>query len=104
MYDIFSLPEFKFPKGFLWGSGVAGHQVEGNNIHSQYWWDENNTDKYEEKSGMACNQYNISGNNLTAVEFPKEAELESTANGSAIKLSVSGSRGKTFCIKFKKSK
>ncbi len=53
---------------------------------------------------LTSTEINISGNNLTAVEFPKEAELESTANGSAIKLSVSGSRGKTFCIKFKKSK
>ena len=53
---------------------------------------------------LTSTEINISGNNITAVEFPKEAELESTANGSAIKLSVSGSRGKTFCIKFKKSK
>ena len=35
MYDIFSLPEFEFPENFLWGSGGAGHQVEGNNIHYQ---------------------------------------------------------------------
>jgi beta-glucosidase len=27
-----------FPKGFLWGTATAAHQVEGNNIHSD-WWD-----------------------------------------------------------------
>ena len=37
MFDIFSLPDFKMPDGFLWGAGYAGHQVEGNNIHSQNW-------------------------------------------------------------------
>ena len=43
----------------MWGSSVAGHQVEGNNVNSQVWYEENNTDKYEEKSGMACNSYNL---------------------------------------------
>lgn len=43
----------------MWGSSVAGHQVEGNNVNSQFWYKENNTDKYEEKSGMACNSYNL---------------------------------------------
>jgi len=37
MYDIFSLPEFKFPQGFLWGSATAGHQIEGDNCNSQYY-------------------------------------------------------------------
>ena len=37
MFDIFSLPDVKMPEGFLWGAGYAGHQVEGNNIHSQNW-------------------------------------------------------------------
>ena len=27
----------KFPKGFLVGAATAAHQVEGNNIHSDYW-------------------------------------------------------------------
>ena len=26
-----------FPKGFLIGASTAAHQVEGNNIHSDYW-------------------------------------------------------------------
>ena len=28
---------FKFPKGFLWGSAVSGHQIEGGNRHSDWW-------------------------------------------------------------------
>ncbi|MBQ1244986.1 MAG: hypothetical protein IIX94_04495, partial [Clostridia bacterium] len=56
MFDIFSLPEAKMPKDFLWGSGYAGHQVEGNNINSDRWFMEEN---YEEKSGMACNSYEL---------------------------------------------
>ena len=27
----------KFPKGFLKGAATAAHQVEGNNINSDYW-------------------------------------------------------------------
>ena len=30
-----------FPKGFLWGASVAGHQVEGNNTASDLWYLEN---------------------------------------------------------------
>ena len=26
-----------FPKGFFIGAATAAHQVEGNNIHSDYW-------------------------------------------------------------------
>ncbi len=28
---------FQFPKGFLWGAATAAHQVEGNNLNSDYW-------------------------------------------------------------------
>ena len=27
----------KFEKGFFVGAATAAHQVEGNNIHSDYW-------------------------------------------------------------------
>ena len=29
-----------FPKGFMIGAATAAHQVEGNNIHSDYWLQE----------------------------------------------------------------
>ena len=28
---------YNFPKGFLWGAATAAHQVEGNNLNSDYW-------------------------------------------------------------------
>lgn len=62
MYDLFSLKDFSMPEGFLWGSGYAGHQVEGNNIHSdRYEWElENQSEELGiVPSGMACNSYNM---------------------------------------------
>ena len=83
MYDIFSLPEFEFPENFLWGSGVAGHQVEGNNIHSQYWWEENNTERFSEKSGMTCNHYKL---------YKEDTELMRSLGHKAFRFSVEWSR------------
>ncbi len=58
MTDIFSIKDFEMPKGFLWGSATAGHQIEGNNIHSD-WWHNEAAGKFEEKSGSACNSYEL---------------------------------------------
>jgi beta-glucosidase len=30
-----------FPQGFMWGAATAGHQIEGNNVHSDTWFLEN---------------------------------------------------------------
>lgn len=44
---------YHFPKGFLWGTATAAHQVEGNNTNNQWW-------KWEQEghcngaSGLAC--------------------------------------------------
>ena len=62
MYDIFSLKDFTFPAGFAWGSSTAGHQIEGDNIHSNNWQIEQNKRKNDPKaevSGKACNSYNM---------------------------------------------
>lgn len=58
MFDIYSLPEFQMPDDFLWGAGYAGHQVEGDNIHSQYYHNEQKG-LFEEVSGKACNSYEL---------------------------------------------
>ena len=48
----------KFPKGFLWGTATAAHQVEGGNINSDYWLMEHlPVSPFVEKSGDACDQY-----------------------------------------------
>jgi hypothetical protein len=44
---------YHFPRGFLWGTATAAHQVEGNNTNNQWW-------KWEQEghtngtSGQAC--------------------------------------------------
>ena len=48
-----------FPKGFLIGAATAAHQVEGNNIHSDYWAQEQMPhSSFTEPSGIACDHYN----------------------------------------------
>ena len=48
-----------FPKGFLIGASTAAHQVEGNNIHSDYWAQEQLPhSSFTEPSGIACDHYN----------------------------------------------
>ncbi len=44
---------FHFPRGFLWGTATAAHQVEGNNTNNQWWkWEqEGHTNG---RSGLAC--------------------------------------------------
>lgn len=47
-----------FPKGFLMGAATAAHQVEGNNIHSDYWAMEHmELTSFAEPSGDACDHY-----------------------------------------------
>ena len=49
----------KFTKGFLVGAATAAHQVEGNNIHSDYWVQEQLPhSSFTEPSGIACDHYN----------------------------------------------
>jgi len=44
---------YHFPRGFLWGTATAAHQVEGNNTNNQWWkWEQDgHTDGH---SGLAC--------------------------------------------------
>jgi len=48
---------FHFPKGFLWGSATAAHQVEGGNENNNWWLWEQEPGRIhnDEKSGLACN-------------------------------------------------
>ncbi|MCI8331316.1 MAG: glycoside hydrolase family 1 protein [Clostridiales bacterium] len=82
MYDVFSLKDFSFPEGFLWGSGYAGHQVEGNNIHSQ-WWAMEQKGYFEHKSGLACNSYDM---------YREDVDLVAGLGHQAFRTSVEWSR------------
>ncbi|MDP2641634.1 MAG: glycoside hydrolase family 1 protein [Candidatus Yanofskybacteria bacterium] len=47
----------QFPEGFLWGTATSAHQIEGDNIHSD-WWKAEQEGKVPHKSGRACDSYN----------------------------------------------
>lgn len=50
------MTEFVFPPGFLWGAATSAHQVEGNNVHSD-WWTWEQTGHGKDRSGLACDHY-----------------------------------------------
>ncbi|TFH34469.1 MAG: glycoside hydrolase family 1 protein [Anaerolineales bacterium] len=47
---------YQFPPGFLWGTATAAHQVEGNNVHNDWWAWEQQADRilHGQQSGLAC--------------------------------------------------
>ena len=48
-----------FSKDFLIGAATAAHQVEGNNVNSDYWAQEHmEFTSFNEPSGVACDHYN----------------------------------------------
>ena len=70
-----------FPKGFMIGAATAAHQVEGNNIHSDYWIQEHLPhSSFAEPSGDACDHYHryeedirlLAGAGLNAYRFSVE--------------------------------
>jgi len=82
MYDIFSLPEMKFPENFIWGSATAGHQVEGDNVNSN-WWALEQTGKVASRSGKACNHYQL---------YKEDVELIKSLGHKAYRMSIEWSR------------
>lgn len=45
-----------FPDDFLWGASTAPHQIEGNNVNSDFWANEGRVPGME-RSGDACDSY-----------------------------------------------
>lgn len=69
---------------FLIGAATAAHQVEGNNIHSDYWVGENiKHSDYVEPSGMAVDHYN---------RFEEDIALLAQAGGNAYRFSIEWAR------------
>ncbi len=49
---------YRFPPSFLWGVATAAHQVEGNNVNSDFWLLEHTPGSlFAEPSGDACDHY-----------------------------------------------
>ena len=60
----------KFEKGFFVGAATAAHQVEGNNIHSDYWAQEQLPHtSFAEPSGIACDHYNRYEEDIRPVSY-----------------------------------
>ncbi|NUU21404.1 MAG: family 1 glycosylhydrolase [Streptomycetaceae bacterium] len=58
-----------FPDRFLWGTATAAHQVEGNNIASDFWVLENMPGSFfAEPSGDACDQYRLYRQDIAQLE------------------------------------
>ncbi len=73
-----------FPKGFLIGASTAAHQVEGNNIHSDYWAQEHMTNtSFNEPSGIACDHYN---------RYEEDIRLMAAAGLNAYRFSIEWAR------------
>lgn len=76
-----------FPKKFLWGTASASYQVEGNNIHSDWWhWETTKKPGQKwplERSGIACDFYN---------RYEKDFDLCKKMNNNAVRLSVEWAR------------
>jgi beta-glucosidase len=51
--------KINFPKDFKWCVATSAHQVEGNNIHSDWWaWEQAGHIKNKDQSGLACDEWN----------------------------------------------
>ncbi len=73
-----------FPKGFFFGAATAAHQVEGNNIHSDYWAQEQLPHtSFTEPSGIACDHYN---------RYEEDIKLLASAGLNAYRFSVEWAR------------
>ena len=73
-----------FPKDFLIGAATAAHQVEGNNIHSDYWAQEQMPHSgFAEPSLDACDHYN---------RFDEDIALLAKAGLNAYRFSIEWAR------------
>ena len=73
-----------FPKGFMIGAATAAHQVEGNNVHSDYWLQERMPHtSFSEPSGVACDHY---------TRYEEDIELLSRAGLNAYRFSIEWAR------------
>lgn len=72
----------KFPEGFLWGTATSAHQVEGNNINSDWWeWEKGKIEDL--RSGIGANQYEL---------FQEDFKLLKDLSQNAHRLSIEWAR------------
>jgi len=84
MIDFRRLPmPLVFPTDFVWGAATSAHQVEGNNVHSDWWHFEQTGGTVLEKSGRACDHYH---------RFREDFDLARSFHHNAHRLSLEWSR------------
>lgn len=72
----------EFPSGFLWGCATSAHQVEGNNVHSDWWaWEQ--AGRVKDRSGITCDQWN---------RYPQDFDLAASLGQNAHRFSIEWSR------------
>ncbi|HVZ90076.1 MAG TPA: family 1 glycosylhydrolase [Rhizomicrobium sp.] len=73
-----------FPKGFLWGTATAAHQVEGGNVASDFWLMETmKPSLFVEPSGDACDHYHL---------YPSDIALIAQLGFNAYRFSIEWAR------------
>ncbi len=75
---------FEFPQGFVWGTATAAHQVEGNNVNSDFWMLEHAPGTlFAEPSGDAVDHYH---------RYPQDISLLSQLGFNAYRFSIEWAR------------
>jgi beta-glucosidase len=78
------MTEFRFPKDFLWGVAISGHQTEGNNVNADwYLWEKQGKIEDGSVSGQACDFYRC---------YQQDIGLAKNLNLNAFRLGIEWSR------------
>src|ERR1700694_3249404 len=72
----------RFPDGFLWGAATAAHQIEGNNVNSD-WWRAEEAGLLPYRSNGACDSWN---------RWSEDIQLLSQVGLNAYRLSIEWAR------------
>ncbi|HEV7665086.1 MAG TPA: family 1 glycosylhydrolase [Chloroflexota bacterium] len=72
----------RFPNRFLWGAATAAHQIEGHNVHSD-WWAAEQAGRMPHASGAACDSWN---------RWADDVKLLETMGLNAYRLSIEWAR------------
>jgi len=72
----------QFPKDFFWGAATSAYQVEGDNIHSD-WWAWEKRVNLKDRSGSACRHHDL---------FEKDFDLAKSLHHNCHRLSIEWAR------------
>ena len=84
MFTTLAMKDVIFPEDFLFGAGGAGHQIEGDNIHSQFHeFETSHPDWFPVRAGKACNAWEM---------YPEDIELFKSLGWKVYRMSIEWSR------------